>query len=242
MADGRLDGPPADVRPRGLAEGMAVQDRLASLAGPVLGWKIAATTAYAQEHLGVDGPLPGLLFSRFRHAEGEPEPVDTMTTGVVKPEFAFRMADPDSSPSLGAARDAVDMMFLALEMPDSRYTSHRTACGPQLLADAACAGRFVEGPPAPAGATWTCRPARLSCRLRARNSRAAGAPSCWATRDWPCICSRRNCRGSAHAPRSGDVVTGTATTPAPIAAGAKLTADFGELGAVAARFVAVNTA
>jgi 2-keto-4-pentenoate hydratase len=142
----RLDGLPEDARPRDAAEGRAAQAALAELAGPVAGWKIAATTAYAQQYLGVPGPLPGALFERFCQLEGTPVPADTMTMGVAEPEFAFRMkTDPGPGPSLGGVLDAVDTMFLALEMPDSRYTDHQHAGGPQLLADVACAGRFVEG-------------------------------------------------------------------------------------------------
>lgn len=63
-----------------------------------------------------------------------------------EPEFAFRMAaDPGPEPSLEAVLDAVDTMVLALEMPDSRYADHRHAGETDLVADVACAGRFVEG-------------------------------------------------------------------------------------------------
>ncbi|WIY02873.1 hydratase [Amycolatopsis mongoliensis] len=234
----RLDGLPEDARPRDAGEGMAAQAALAELAGPVSGWKIAATTAYARKYLEVPGPLPGVMFERFRHAEGEPVPADTMTMGVAEPEFAFRLkADPGSSPSLTAVLDAVDTMFLALEMPDSRYTDHQHAGGPQLLADVACAGRFVEGRPVPGWRDLDLP--RQAVVLHADGeefSRGSGSLVLGDPRlalHWLAMELSRHGRSL----RPGDVVTtGTATPPCPIHAGGHVVADFGALGSVEARF------
>lgn len=238
----RLDGLPDDVRPRDLAEGMAVQAALAGLAGPVSGWKIAATTVYARRYLDVPGPLPGAMFERFHHTEGSPVPADTMTMGVAEPEFAFRLkADPGPSPSLAAVLDAVDTMFLAIELPDSRYTDHRHAGGPQLLADAACAGRFVEGRPVPGWRDLDLP--RRSVVLhtggeefsRGSGSLVLGDPRLalhWLAMELP-----RHGRSL----RPGDIVTtGTATPPCPIHAGGHVVADFGELGSVEVRFTSLE--
>lgn len=234
----RLDGLPADVRPRDAAEGMAVQTALAALAGPVSGWKIAATTAYAQRHLGVPGPLPGALFERFHQLEGAPVPADTMTMGVAEPEFAFRMkADPGPAPSLGGVLDAVGTMFLALEMPDSRYTDHRAAGGPQLLADVACAGRFVEGRAVPGWRDLDLPGQAVVLHAdgaefaRGHGGLVLGDPRL--ALHWLATELAR----TGHRLRPGDVVTtGTATPPCPIHAGGHVLADFGTLGRVEARF------
>ena len=234
----RLDGLPEDVRPLDAAEGMAAQDRLAELAGPVYGWKIAATTAYAQQYLDVPGPLPGALFERFRHAEGAPIPADTMTMGIAEPEFAFRMAaDPGPSPSLDAVLDAVDTMVLAVEMPDSRYTDHRHAGGPQLLADTACGGRWVEGTAVPGWRDLDLaeHPVLLYADGEefARGSGGAVLGDPRLALHW--LASELGRHG--HRLRPGDVVTtGTATTPAPIGPGRHVVADFGTLGSVEVRF------
>jgi len=235
----RLEGLPDDARPHDVAEGMAAQAALAELAGPVSGWKIAATTVYARQYLEVPGPLPGAMFERFHHVEGEPVPADTMTMGVAEPEFAFRLkADPGLSPSLAAVLDAVDTMFLAIELPDSRYTDHRHAGGPQLLADAACAGRFVEGRPVPGWRDLDLprRPVVLHADgeefARGSGSLVLGDPRLalhWLAMELP---------RHGRALRPGDIVTtGTATPPCPIHAGGHVVADFGELGSVEARFV-----
>jgi 2-keto-4-pentenoate hydratase len=236
----RLDGLPAGARPRDAAEGMAAQAALAELAGPVSGWKIAATTAYARQYLDVSGPLPGAVFERFHHAEGEPVPADTMTMGVAEPEFAFRLkADPGPSPSLMAVLDAVDTLFLAVELPDSRYADHQHAGGPQLLADVACAGRFVEGRPVPSWRDLDLprQPVVLHAEgeefSRGSGSLVLGDPRLalhWLAMELP----RHGCRL-----RPGDIVTtGTATPPCPIRAGGHVLADFGALGTVEVRFAA----
>jgi 2-keto-4-pentenoate hydratase len=234
----RLDGLPPESRPGDAAEGMAVQASLAELAGPVSGWKIAATTVYARQYLDVSGPLPGVLFERFHHVEGAVVPADTMTMGVAEPEFAFRLkADPGPSPSLTAVLDAVDTMFLAIELPDSRYTDHQHAGGPQLLADVACAGRFVEGR-AVAGWRDLDLP-RRTVVLHADGeefSRGAGSLVLGDPRlalHWLAMELARHGRRL----RPGDVVTtGTATPPCPIHADGHVVADFGELGSVEVRF------
>ena len=66
-----IDGLPEACRPGTLAEGYAVQAALARIAGarPV-GWKIAATSAAGQKHIGVDGPLAGRLWESKLHASG----------------------------------------------------------------------------------------------------------------------------------------------------------------------------
>ncbi|WP_410641800.1 2-keto-4-pentenoate hydratase [Amycolatopsis sp. lyj-346] len=234
----RLEGLPDDARPRDVAEGMAAQAVLAELGGPVSGWKIGATTVYARQYLDVPRPLPGPVFERFHHVEGEPVPADTMTMGVAEPEFAFRLkADPGLSPSLAAVLDAVDTMFLAIELPDSRYTDHRHAGGPQLLADAACAGRFVEGRPVPGWRDLDLarRPVVLHADgeefARGSGSLVLGDPRLalhWLAMELP---------RHGRALRAGEIVTtGTATPPCPIHAGGHVVADFGELGSVEARF------
>ena len=234
----RLDGLPPEDRPRDTAEGMAVQASLAELAGPVSGWKIAATTVYARQYLDVPGPLPGVMFERFHHVEGAVVPADTMTMGVAEPEFAFRLkADPGPSPSLTAVLDAVDTMFLAIELPDSRYTDHQQAGGPQLLADVACAGRFVEGRAVPGWRDLDLP--RRTVVLHADGeefSRGAGSLVLGDPRlalHWLAMELARHGRRL----RPGDIVTtGTATAPCPIRAGGHVVADFGELGSVEVRF------
>jgi 2-keto-4-pentenoate hydratase len=234
----RITELPEHIRPRNEAEGMAAQEALSAYAGPSYGWKLAATTAAGQAHIGVLGPLPGLLFERFRHEPDEVLPSADMHMAVVEAEFAYRMG---ADVVLGARPDevlaAVDGLHLAVEVPDSRFLRYEAVGAAQLRADCACAGRFVLGPDVPG---W--RDLDLST---------------WGTAVWingaeAAIGSGGNVLGdprtalawiaedlSRHGQqlRAGDIVTtGTTTAPVPVAPGDEVRADFGGLGEVAFRF------
>ena len=58
QAGRRIPGLPASCRPVRRAEGYAVQAEVLAVSGrSPYGWKIAATSAAGQAHIGVDGPL-----------------------------------------------------------------------------------------------------------------------------------------------------------------------------------------
>lgn len=231
----RIADLPADARPRDTAEGVAAQDALAALAGPAYGWKLAATSTAGQAHIGVDGPLAGPLFSRFRHEPGDVLPSADMFMRVAEAEFAFVMGadvvDADTSPADLLA--SVAAMHLAIEIPDTRFARFVSAGGPQLLADCACAGRFVLGPAVPGWQELELSTCSIALWINgveaARGSGAAvlGHPHtalAWAAAD---LLQR------GRALRAGDVVTtGTTTPPPPIEPGDTIRADFGELGEV----------
>lgn len=230
----RIPELPAEARPRDAAEGVAAQIALGALAGPAYGWKLAATSTAGQAHIGVDGPLTGPLFSRFRHEPGDVLPSADMHMRVAEAEFAFVMgADvgPDATPAELLA--AVASMHLAIEIPDSRFTRFETAGGPQLIADCACAGRFVLGPEVPGWreielSTWATS-LWINGVEAARGSGAAVLGHPHAALAWAAEDLRRHGR----ALRAGEVVTTGTTTPPPrIGPGDTVRADFGELGEV----------
>lgn len=140
----------ADLKPTSRADGYAIQAKLGDLGGPLAGWKIAATSAAGQKHIGVDGPLAGRVFeSRVR------EPGSTISIGrnrmrVAEPEFAFRLAE-DIAPNEAAypvdeVMSMVSDLHLAFELPDSRFADFASVGGPTLIADNACAHDLVVGP------------------------------------------------------------------------------------------------
>jgi 2-keto-4-pentenoate hydratase len=238
MSGERIAELPADIRPHDTAEGVAAQLALGAHAGATYGWKIAATTTAGQAHIGVTGPLAGLLFERFRHEPGEVLASDDMHMRVVEAEFAYRMGvdvAPDAGPE--AVLAAVDGLHLAVEIPDSRFVRYETVGAPQLLADCACAGRFVLGPEVPGWAehdlsTWgTAVWINGEQAATGSGGNVLGDPRnalVWIAEDL-----RRHGRGL----RAGELVTtGTTTPPVPVGPGDEVRADFGELGEVAFRF------
>jgi 2-keto-4-pentenoate hydratase len=239
----RIETLPMDCRPQILADGYAVQDAMAALAGQkVVGWKIAATSAAGQRHIGVDEPLGGRLFADFMLRDGALLPAAPLHMKVAEAEFAFRLGrdlGPRDAPyEVGEVCDAVADLHLAIEIPDARFERFAEAGPAQIAADDAFAAWFVLGPRV---ADW--RAVDLSCHpVRAiKNGAIAGEGSganvlgdprvalTWLAND-------RSKRGEGL--RAGEVITtGTCITPLPIGAGDKVVADFGRLGRVVANFV-----
>jgi 2-keto-4-pentenoate hydratase len=147
----KLEGLPPDCRPATRADGYAIQSALLALSGRnAFGWKIAATSVAGQAHIGVDGPLAGRLLSGQIHEDGAVMPIGANRMRVAEIEFAFRMGI-DLPPregqwTLDEVMAAVSALHLAIEIPDSRFERFAAAGAPQLIADNACAHRFVLGP------------------------------------------------------------------------------------------------
>lgn len=149
-----IDALPDTLRPHTEAEGHAIQAALPAVAqDTVVGWKIAATSAAGQAHIQVDGPLAGRILSGFVHPMGSTLTLQRNRMRVVEPEFAFRMGTdlpPRKEPyTQQDVLAAVATLHPAFELPDSRYADFTRAGKAQLIADDACAGRFLFGPAAP---------------------------------------------------------------------------------------------
>lgn len=149
-----VDALPAELRPHDVAAGHAIQAALPAVAGrPVVGWKIAATSAAGQAHIQVDGPLAGRILDSFVHPVGSTLSLTGNRMRVVEPEFAFRMGaslPPRAEPyAIDEVLAAVGSLHPAFEVPDSRYADFASAGKAQLIADDACCGRFAFGPAAP---------------------------------------------------------------------------------------------
>ena len=140
-------------RPRTREAGYAVQARLEQRSAfPLLGWKIAATSAAGQAHIAVDGPLAGRLLRERARESGEQIPFGKNHMRVAEAEFAFRMGrdlPPREAPyAVDEVLSAVATLHPAIEVPDSRFEDFTQVGAPQLIADNACGHFFVLGPPA----------------------------------------------------------------------------------------------
>jgi len=80
---------PDEIRPITVADAWAVQVALTELAGPRIGWKIAASSPAGQRHIGVSGPLAGPLLAVGVRASGDSVPLTSMASA--EPEIAFRL-------------------------------------------------------------------------------------------------------------------------------------------------------
>lgn len=236
-----------DIRPMTRAEGYAAQAQWPIVSGErVVGWKIAATSRAGREHIGVSGPLAGRILNSRVHADGSEVPSLGNGMRVAEPEFGFALARDlaprDSAYSVGEVLDAVDSVFPSIELPSSRFADFVRAGEGQLLADNACAGRFVFG--APFRVNWRqldlCnhevratveRSGTTVLERLGTGAAVLGDPR--AALAW--LVNEVNRLGLTL--RAGQVVsTGTCMVPLPIEPGDVVRADYGALGRVALTF------
>jgi 2-keto-4-pentenoate hydratase len=236
---------PAPIRPQHRQEGYAIQALLERhSAAPLFGWKIAATSQAGQAHIGVDGPIAGRLLAERVTADGASMSIAGNEMLVAEPEFAFRMGrDLQPRPrayTVAEALDAVVSLHPAIEVPDSRYRDFVHAGAPQLIADNACAHRFVLGPAT--SADWRAIDlvehlvaAHVAGKIQrqGKGANVLGDPRVALT--W----LANELSGLSITLRKDQVVTtGTCMVPLAIAAGDSVVADFGIFGRVSISFTA----
>jgi 2-keto-4-pentenoate hydratase len=234
---------PGALRPATRAEGYAIQARLEARSRRALfGWKIAATSRAGQAHINVSDPLAGRLLGEHVSASGADLPFGTNHMKVAELEFAFRLGralPPRGTPyHITEVMGAVEALHPAIEIPDSRFADFTVAGAPQLIADNACAHRFVLGDAATA--PWRnvdLRQHRVVCRIgrtlerEGKGENVLGDPRLALT--W--LANELSHLGLPLA--AGQVVsTGTCLTPVPIAPGDEVFGDFGIFGAVSVGF------
>jgi len=239
----RLNAMPADLRPADRASAYRVQACIETTsAAPLFGWKIAATSKAGQAHIGVDGPMAGRLLAERRIEDGSECVLGTNLMRVAELEFAFRMgADlpPRDAPYTQSEVLAhVATLHPAIEIPDSRYNRFETAGEAQLIADNACAHRFVLGDAVTAdwrGIDLAAHPVKGF-----RNGAAAGEGTGANVLGDPRIgltWLANELSGLGIALKAGQaVITGTCVKPIEVAVGDRIDGDFGPLGRIAVRF------
>lgn len=235
----RLDALPPQLLPSGRAEAYQVQALIEDHTGrPLYGWKIAATSIAGQKHIGVDGPLAGRILAERVIEDGGRCALGNNLMKVAEMEFAFRMADDlpprEADYSQGEVMAKVASLHPAIEIPDSRYNKFETVGLASLIADNACAHRFVLGAEAKHWrdldlAAHTVRGLRNGVVAEeGQGSNVLGGPIIALT--W---LANELSRHGMTLGRGQVVTTGTCVKPLVIAAGDRVEGDFGSLGRVA---------
>jgi 2-keto-4-pentenoate hydratase len=235
----RLSALPPNLRPADRAEGYRVQAFIEKhTARPLFGWKIAATSEAGQKHINVDGPLAGRLLAERVIADGGVCPMGNNLMRVAEMEFAFRMAEdmpPRAVPyGQGEVMARVASLHPAIEIPDSRYEDFTLVGLAQLVADNACAHRFILGPATTAdwrGIDLAAHPARAvvndAVAGEGCGANVLGDPRIALT--W--LVNELSRHGLTL--KAGEAVTtGTCVKPVAITAGDRVMGDFGSLGQV----------
>lgn len=237
LARSRMASLAESSQPADRAEGYAIQAAVTALNdAPRVAWKIAATSTAGQAHIGVDGPLGGPYLQDRVLAPGAAVPLAGNAMNVAEVEFAFRMcADlpPRAAPyTLDETMAAVCALHPAIEIPDSRYQDFVRVGAPALIADAACAGWLVIGPPAPEAwrsldlAAHTVS-AAIDGQTVAQGSGAAALGDPRVALTW--LANELRVYGPGLA--AGEwISTGTCVVPVPVREGIAFQADYGLLG------------
>ena len=235
----RLEELPPELRPCDRAEAYRVQACIEDFSqAPLYGWKIAATSLAGQRHIGVDGPLAGRLLAERIIDDGGVCVLGNNLMRVAELEFAFRMAGdlaPRGEPfSQDEVLARVATLHPAIELPDSRFEHFERAGLAQLVADNACAHRFVLGPAT--DADWramnlAAHPGRVFrndvLAEEGVGSNVLGDPRIALT--W--LANELSRHGVVL--KAGQVViTGTCVKPLAIAVGDRIEGDLGILGRV----------
>lgn len=234
-----VDDLPPNLTPKTRAEGYAIQAHLGNPPGQhIAGWKIAATSAAGQNHIGVNGPLAGRIYETCVSSPGDTISIATNRMRVCEPEFAFRIAEDiparETPYSVDDVMTMVGDLHLTLELPDSRFKNFANVGGPTLIADCACARDLVVGPAVTAdwrSVDLSQHPvkAHVADRIERDGSGAnvLGDPRVALT--WLV-----NELSSINVPLKADqlVTTGTSTVPLEIVEGDDVMADFGILGQI----------
>lgn len=239
----RLVALPDDLRPKTRAEGYAIQSRLERRSRwPLFGWKIAATSAAGQAHIGVDGPLAGRLLAERALPDGAALRLGANHMRVVEPEFAFRMGRslaPRMEPyTVEDVLQAVETLHPALEVPDSRYEDFASVGAPQLIADDACAHQFVLG--AAVRTAWRARDLAahpVSAAVAGGIERDGSGANVLGDPRIALAWLANELSGLGIPLKAGQVVTtGTCMAPLEVQPGDAVAADYGPFGRVSLRF------
>lgn len=228
---------PGDVNAGYAAQAALEEIRVRDLGHRPIGYKIGATNRLARDMLGVDEPF----FGRLYDVTTEPSPGRLAflpgVHEVAEPEIALCMGrdlDPENAPYDAAAIEAATAALLpAIETIVSCFSPWTEAGAPTLIADNGAHGSWVMGAEIPdwqdvdpmeiavlAEVTGT---GPLHGRGGAVDGGAFGAAA------W--LANKLASQGRGL--KAGDLIsTGTTTVPIPLAAGQRITADFGRLGSV----------
>jgi 2-keto-4-pentenoate hydratase len=244
QAGQHLDELPADCRPATRDEGRAVQAHWAAVTGDrIAGWKIAATSVAGQRHIAVSGPLAGPVFARRVRADGAAIPLKNNRMRVAECEFVFRFGRalaPRAQPYTRAeVLAAVDTLHPGIEVPDSRFRQFELAGEAQLIADGACTNDMLVGTGVPMDDRVHLLPAQ---RVQAQVSdgrqpdglgiNVLGDPV------EALVWLANELASTGRTLEAGQfVTTGACVPPIAILPGQRVTADFGWIGRIGARFV-----
>jgi 2-keto-4-pentenoate hydratase len=139
-----------DLVPETEEQAYAVNHAVAERLGwEPLGWKIAGTTANVRGKLGLDGPIYGRSFRRFKYASPARFRHAELLDPLVECEFFVTLGrdlPPREAPwSMPEVIDAIAEVHAGIEVAECRYARGALPPLPAILADGSASGRYVFG-------------------------------------------------------------------------------------------------
>ncbi|KQP72878.1 hydratase [Methylobacterium sp. Leaf113] len=143
---------PEAVRPRTMAEGYDVQDRLlAALGAESVGWKLAIGSHKGKRSSGVGRSIAGRVLKDHLHADGAALRMPHAGAVTIEFEIAYRIArDVAPDAPVVPAADIVGETCAAFELVLSRFFDRRAVGWPSFAADNSAFQALVLGPAIPA--------------------------------------------------------------------------------------------
>jgi 2-oxo-3-hexenedioate decarboxylase len=238
LAKARADRTPiepfsAEVADFDLAAAYEVQRLLRAEAGPLVGWKLGATSRAKQAQVGVREPVRGFLAAQNALDLAEPLRVSDHIQPRAEPEIVFIMGADLAGPWVSSADvlAATAAVTVGIEILDSRYRDYRFTMA-DVVADNTSAGRFVIASPVPAEGLDL----RLIGVLLEYNGEVIATTAGAAALGHPASAVAwlvRSLAAENLGLRAGDVVlSGGLTAAVPVAAGDVVAATADRLGSV----------
>ena len=140
----------SDLVPDTAAQAYAINRAVAERLGwEPLGWKIAGTTANVRGKLGLDGPIYGRSFRRFKCASPARFKHAELLDPLVECEFFVTLSrdlPPREAPwTMPEVIDAIAEVHAGIEVAECRYVRGALPPLPAILADGSATGRYVFG-------------------------------------------------------------------------------------------------
>ena len=144
---------PEGCRPKDVADGYAVQDRIAAdtvaghgLEDKLAGWKLGLGSANAMRGAGLARPVIGRVFEQRLYEDGDAVPVPGTPPALIEIEIAFTLArDVAPTDKLANPLDAVAAAYLVSEIVVSRFADRKTVGLASFTADSVGFHALVVG-------------------------------------------------------------------------------------------------
>jgi 2-keto-4-pentenoate hydratase len=233
---------PEALRPKTESEAAAIGAAiLAANTKPIVGWKIGATAAAAQQAMGLSGPFVGFLTEDMLDRNGVTYKHADLLGPIVESEYAFRMKDdlpPRKEPySRSEVEAAVGSLIIGFEIPERRLADGHSLGAFGSIADHGGTGRYVIGEEFKDWKERDCADTEVALTYdgaekgRGKGSAMMGHPLEALT--W--FANYLSDKGITLE-KGQFVSTGSATGVIPCPAPCKAIADFGPLGKITATF------